>query len=290
MPGVEEPDLGSFQTFRYRPRMEVGDRAFDVDQVHDRDSARSASNDCLPVSAESSFLVARRALLSGPGSDPNPGFDQVTITDGVVASNVAYFPEDLDFVDAQLSYPPRCFQRRFARERENVAVLDAGISGNRLLAGPLIPQFGPAGLSRLDEDVLALSGVIDVIVLEGINDLGYPPFADADQLIHGLETATATLRAHGLRVHLGTILPASRSVLDGTLTSPGSNRERQKVNAWIRTQQLAGVIDFDAALRDPQNPAVVRADLIGPDNLHPNAAGYEAMANVVPLSMFRQRC
>ena len=84
----------------------------------------------------------------------------------------------------------------------------------------------------------------------------------------------------------GTLLPASNAFFDGTITAPKSELYREQVNDWIRSQHLAdGVVDFDAALRDPSDPSVLNPAYAGPDHLHPDLAGYQVMANTVSLSM-----
>ena len=92
----------------------------------------------------------------------------------------------------------------------------------------------------------------------------------------------------GVKIWLGTLLPASNAFFDGTITAPKSEPYREQTNEWIRSQHVAdGVVDFDAALRDPSDPHVLNPAYSGPDHLHPNLAGYQVMANTVDLSMFQ---
>ncbi len=92
--------------------------------------------------------------------------------------------------------------------------------------------------------------------------------------------------AQGVKIWLGTLLPASNAIIDGPATSPLSEIYREQVNAWIRTQHLAdGVIDFDAALRDPNDPTVLNPIYSSADHLHPNLLGYQKMAATVNLAM-----
>jgi lysophospholipase L1-like esterase len=170
----------------------------------------------------------------------------------------------------------------------HLAVVNAGISGNRILHA----VDGPAGLARFDRDVLARDGVKYVIVLEGINDLGFPylPGAHGQQqvtareVIDGLKQIVARAHAHGLKVFGGTLTP-----YEGCFYySRKGEAEREAVNRWIRSSgAFDGVIDFDAALRDPANPLRLRPAYDSGDHLHPGAAGYKAMADAVPLSLFR---
>jgi lysophospholipase L1-like esterase len=85
---------------------------------------------------------------------------------------------------------------------------------------------------------------------------------------------------------VGTRLPASNAFFDGTISAPKSELYRERVNEWFRTQHFAdGVVDFDAVLRDPSDPHVLNPAYSGPDHLHPNLAGNQAMANAVSLSL-----
>ncbi|MBS0451632.1 MAG: SGNH/GDSL hydrolase family protein [Proteobacteria bacterium] len=172
-----------------------------------------------------------------------------------------------------------------------VAVLNAGISGNRLLR----PGMGEAGLARLGKDVLEQPGVGSVIVLLGTNDIGWPggPFAPAekgpsvDDLSRGLRQLVAQAHVHGVRV-IGATVPPFEDALKGTPLeghySPAKEAVRQALNAWIRTAgAFDAVVDFDKELRDPSRPTRLRPEYDSGDHLHPNDAGYEAMANVVNL-------
>ena len=173
-------------------------------------------------------------------------------------------------------------------------MVNEGISGNRvrLDALPPIPAiFGPSGLSRLGRDVLAVPGVTDVVVLEGINDIGQPPPASAAQVVAGLRRIATRLRAAGLRVLLGTLTPSGGDALAG-YGGPAADRTRRAVNRWIRSTRLAqGVVDFDRAVRDPGHPGRLRPRFDSGDHLHPNARGYRAMGDAVGLgSLAGPRC
>jgi lysophospholipase L1-like esterase len=171
-----------------------------------------------------------------------------------------------------------------------ISVANAGISGNRLLR----EGFGPSGLRRFDPDVLARRGVRWVIVLIGINDLGYPgsveredPRVTAEQLIEAYRRLIAQAHAAGVKIHGGTLLP-----FEGT-DSPGyhaadKEQVRQAVNAWIRTSsEFDGVVDFDLATRDPRQPARLLGACDSGDHLHPNDAGHRAMGEAVDLALFQ---
>lgn len=164
------------------------------------------------------------------------------------------------------------------RSLSSAAVINAGISGNRLLGPDPIAIFGVGALARLDRDILAMSGVTDLILLEGINDIGNEPATKATDLIAAYRQIIDRVHAHGIRVYLGTITPFEGS----DYFSEAGERTRQAVNRWILSQREAdGTIDFDAAVRDPLRFSRFKAELQSGDWLHPNAAGYAAMAQAV---------
>jgi lysophospholipase L1-like esterase len=165
------------------------------------------------------------------------------------------------------------------------AVVNEGIGGNRLLNA----RTGDSALTRFDRDVLAVPGVTDVILLEGINDIvrqfnpEYGESATAAELVAGYRQIIARAHEHGLSVHIGTITPfvGSRAYSDA------GEAIRQTVNAWIRQGDgFDGVIDFDAAVRDPEGPNKLRREYQSGDWLHPSDAGYAAMAQTVPIAGF----
>jgi lysophospholipase L1-like esterase len=173
----------------------------------------------------------------------------------------------------------------------NLAVVNAGIGGNRLL----LDSLGPNALARFDHDVLAPAGARYVIVLEGVNDLGmlvregHPTSAEHAALVRRIIGAYEQMiaRAHAHRIHVigATILP----FVDSQFYNPGSESEadRQAVNQWIRTPgHFDAVVDFDMIMRDPQHPDRLLPTLDSGDHLHPSAVGYAAMANAIPLALF----
>ncbi|NVM90854.1 SGNH/GDSL hydrolase family protein [Variovorax sp. SG517] len=173
----------------------------------------------------------------------------------------------------------------------NVAVLNAGISGARLLKDGM----GRAGLERAGRDVFAQPGVRAMIVLLGTNDIGWPggPFAPdepamrAETVIQGLKQLAEMAHAHNVRIVAGTIPPNERA-LEGTPLeghhSPAKDKVRQAVNRWIREGgAFDAVADFDALLRDPAQPSRLKASMDSGDHLHPGDAGYRAMAASIDL-------
>jgi lysophospholipase L1-like esterase len=167
-----------------------------------------------------------------------------------------------------------------------VGVANMGIGGNAIFGG-----LGPAAVNRFDRDVLNQSGVRYLIVFEGVNDLGGASDANAPTLTTNLintYTQFATkAKARGLRAYGATITPFGGS---GYYTV-ARETARQTINAWFRTNTVFdGVIDFDAAVRDPGDPTKFKAEyypgLNANDWLHLNVLGYKAMADAIDLNLF----
>jgi len=173
----------------------------------------------------------------------------------------------------------------------HIAVVNQGIGGNRVLTDGA-GLAGVSALARLDRDVLSQPGVKWLMMLEGINDIGTlanpsaPIPVTAEDLIWGLRQVVDRARTHGIRVIGCTILPYEGA---GYFREEGETI-RQAVNAWIRTSgAYDAVVDFDAATRDPANPRRLRPEFDPGDHLHPNDAGYRAMAEAVDLRIFSRR-
>jgi lysophospholipase L1-like esterase len=176
---------------------------------------------------------------------------------------------------------------------KNIGVLNLGIGGNRVL----LDGLGPNALARFERDVLSQAGVTHVIMLEGVNDLGTltrdaPAAPEAhkalvEQVTAGYRQMIDRAHARGIKVIGATILPYSGSAYYHP--GPESEADRQAINAWIRAPgNFDGVIDWDKALRDPAKPTHL-LPAYDNDGLHPNLAGYKAMADAVPLSLFEAR-
>ena len=172
-----------------------------------------------------------------------------------------------------------------------LSVVNAGIGGNRVL----LDGLGPNLLARFDRDVVARPGVRYAIVLEGVNDLGVltrdqPASAGTHAaMVTAIEAAFRQMAAraheHGIRLVGGTITPYAGN--DYYHPGAASEADRQAINAFIRTSGVFdGVVDFDAAAHDPARPDHLLAAYDSGDHLHPNAAGYRAMADAVPLALF----
>jgi len=177
-----------------------------------------------------------------------------------------------------------------------LGVVNRGIGGNRLLRDPgEQPLFGRAALARFDRDVLATAGVRYMVVLIGINDIGHPgtgtiPASEeptVDELIAGYRQLIARAHEKGIAVYGGTLTPFEGTIFPGYY-SPEKERIREAVNNWIRSNdEFDGVIDFDRAVRDPSHPTRMLPAYDSGDHLHPNDLGMQAMANAIPLQLFR---
>jgi len=199
-------------------------------------------------------------------------------------------------VDANRRWPNILADRLLAqRSRKNVAVLDAGIGGNRILHDATANvRFGVNALARFDRDVLAQPGVKYVIVLEGINDLGHSGSSapesetvSAEDLIAGMKQMIERAHERGLKIFGATLTPFEGTVFKGYFT-PEKEVKRKALNEWIRTgKAFDGVIDFEKAVRDPNHPDRMLAAYDGGDHLHPGDAGYKAMGEAIDLSLFK---
>jgi lysophospholipase L1-like esterase len=166
-----------------------------------------------------------------------------------------------------------------------IGVLNAGIAGNRVLSEGVFTA-GINALARFDADVLTQSGVTHVLVLEGINDIGNArenATPTAEDIIAGHRQLIERARSRGLKVIGATLTPFWGAAY---YTDVGEAK-RQAVNRWIRTGgAYDAVVDFDQATRDPNDSKKFRAEFDSCDHLHPNDAGYRAMAAAIDLSLF----
>ena len=209
---------------------------------------------------------------------PGPGRVAVTfgdsITEGVVSTPGAF-----------RSWPDRLAERLSASAAtRDWTVVNAGIGSNRLLHDT--PSTN--ALSRFDRDVLSVPRVKAVIVLLGINDIQYSN-RNAAEAVHAPEEIAAFRqlidRAHaaGLKIYGATVTPFEGSP-DHTAEGEA---DRQAMNSFIRSGTFDGVVDFDAALRDPARPTHLKSDVESSGHLHPNDAGYRVMGDSIDLKLFK---
>ena len=235
---------------------------------------------CLPTLLLGALLLGAQMPARSAGTGVVVAFgDSITEGAGVVEEQ-----------GRPVRYPERLAARLRAKPggAAPVAVINAGISGNRLLADGV----GPKGIARFERDVLAQRGVTHVVILLGINDIGFsmPEGAAgpirgqpaADQIAAGLQQLIEQARARGVKTLLGTLPPFKGSAY----WNKENESRRQAVNRWIRGRQdIGGVVDFDAALRDPSDPQALNPVNDSGDHLHPGNAGYAAMANAIDLRL-----
>jgi lysophospholipase L1-like esterase len=199
-----------------------------------------------------------------------------SITDGATST-----------VNTNHSWPSLLAERLAANPATaNLSVLNLGISGNRILGD----GAGVSALARFDRDVLSQAGVKYLMILEGINDINgavgrgganaTQPTLTADDLIGAMKQMIERAHTHGIKV------------IGCTLTPYGNGNDtveamRQALNTFIRAPgAFDGVVDFDKVIRDPNDPRQFIKEYNNTDKLHPNDAGYQAMANAVDLSLF----
>ncbi|WP_133909457.1 SGNH/GDSL hydrolase family protein [Actinophytocola oryzae] len=182
--------------------------------------------------------------------------------------------------NANHRWPDYLARRLDAGHGPGLSVVNAGLGGNRvLLPREGEPYWGIPAVDRLERDVFSQTGVRTVILLEGVNDIGYD--ATAPDLIAGLADIAAQTHAAGLRIIGGTITPFGGSFIE----SPTRNETWLEVNDWIRhSGTFDAVVDFAAATAAPGNPMALDPAYDSGDHLHPNDAGTEAMANAIDLS------
>ncbi len=240
---------------------------------------------------ETLFPVRQRFLVRRLGNRPIP------VPVGILAGVELLAPSACrsivafgDSITAFNQWTSVLANRLMTEKSGGLSLLNQGISGNRLLSdsGRVLPAgiYGPAGILRFEADALSQAGVAAVISLIGINDLLQPGLSapkeqeqDAESLVNGMRGLIHLAHEKGVRILGGTITPFGGYLLTHT---PEREATRQAVNGWIRQGgEFDGVIDFDAAVRNPVSPERLMDGWHVGDRLHPNAAGGRAMASVI---------
>jgi lysophospholipase L1-like esterase len=263
-------------------------------------------------------LALKRAVISPPGDDTHKekiqGGTEATSSVLISAVLVPAQPSqrvivafgdsivdgDESTVDADRSWPSDLVRRLGKTSPGSKwAVVNEGIAGNRLLAEGPIASFGVSALARFDRDALSVPGVTHIVLLEGVNDLGFPgaklgdlSLADlvdvrnVEDLIGAYRQLISRAHARGVKLIGSTMTPCEGVDVPGYY-SEAKEATRQAVNKWIRTSRaFDGVIDFDAVLRDPDHPSRLWPRFASEDHLHPNDGGYQAMADAIDLALF----
>jgi lysophospholipase L1-like esterase len=177
----------------------------------------------------------------------------------------------------------------------SIAVVNSGIAGNRLLNDAVAPFVGPSLLSRLERDALSKPGVRWVVVLSGSNDISAADMLEtpkdkvsASQIIAGMQQLIARAHARGIKVYGATVLP-NAGVQKPFIQTPQGQAKRNELNAWIRSSgAFDAVVDFERLMSDPARPDHLAPAYDSGDHLHPNDAGYKAMAAAIDLQLFRE--
>ena len=202
-----------------------------------------------------------------------------------------------DSITAQ-NWPDELALRCFNEGYSHTAIIRRATSGSRILREYhclTYESYGLQGANRFHHEV-PTDGADVVIIQQGINDIIHPVGSDVNvfrpmsdlptvqQLIDGLKTYITQARSYGYRVFVGTLLPMGGWRTD----APFRQQMRHEYNDFIRTTDLIdGCIDFDLALRDPENPNYFLPEYDSGDHLHPSTAGYRRMAAEIPMEILK---
>ncbi len=171
---------------------------------------------------------------------------------------------------------------------KDTAFVTAGIGGNRML----LDGWGQSALARADRDVFSIPGVQKIILLEGINDIGFSghsvfgtqPILEVADLIGAYEQMATRAHLRGIKIYIGTLTPFR----DSGYFTEDKEKMRLAVNSWIRSNRVFdGVVDFEKALGDPDHPDRLNKAFDSGDHLHPSEEGYKAMSNAIPVAFLR---
>jgi lysophospholipase L1-like esterase len=277
----------------------MGDLAIDI--YLPNDTAASPSPLTMHTGARQTNYISSTGNHLGakelPGATTTPSWfflSRVEVAAPAPAAAIVTFGDSI--TDGYNSTPdtnnrwPDHLARRLMSSGGGFGVLNLGIDGNRVLN----EIAGPAALARFDRDVLGAPGVTHVFVLEGINDLGISSLLNdgsrptPEQLIAGHRQLIARAHEKGLRIFASTLLPYENTAIPGYFNEEGE-KVRQAFNEWMRTsKEYDGIVDFDQVMRDPEHPARMLPKYDSGDHLHPNDAGYQAMANAFNLAFVKE--
>jgi lysophospholipase L1-like esterase len=238
-------------------------------------------------SFQAAQTIKSRIFLSEIQVDATPDARAVVTFGDSITDGAASTP------DANHRWPD-FLAERLAKADPRLAVVNEGISGARVLRD----RMGDNALARFDRDVLSQPRADTVILMMGINDIGWPdtilvpkgePAPSAEDIIAGYKQLIARAHEHGMTILGATLTPFEDTFHGNPLYGfydEEKEAKREAVNQWIRTSgAFDGVIDFDAATRDPNNPKHIKAEYDSGDHLHPQDVGYEAMADSIDLEL-----
>lgn len=256
----------------------------------------STSGDFSQDPSSAAYTTTSGSVLFVDGVDVVP-------SDADVRGSVVAIGDSITVVggSSNLRWPDVLAGRLAELQGPTLSVVDEGIGGNRVLNSSLC--FGDSALERFNRDVLDQSSVRDVMILEGVNDIGFsqtplnistsPYFChqpttnvSAQQIINGYEQMIAAAHARGLKIFGATLTPFKNAYY----WDPAAEQKRDTINTWIRTSAtFDGFVDFARILADPYDPDIMNPIYDSGDHLHPNDAGLVAMGNAINLRMLLRR-
>ncbi len=227
-----------------------------------------------------------RAFIAEVLVDAAPGARTIVTYGDSITDGAASTP------DANHRWPDLLAERLQKDYGDKFSVLNEAISGERVLTD----RMGANALAHFDRDVIAQPHASTVVLMMGINDIGWPdsPLSphqaapSADDIVAGYKQLIDRAHMSGLRIVAATLTPFADTFKGGPLEgyySEDKEKKREAVNAFIRSGAFDGVIDFDAVTRDTANPKHIQAQFDSGDHLHPNDAGYKAMAEALDLKI-----
>ena len=248
--------------------------AFQTNYVSETGNHVGAAKLPIVATTQSWFVLYRLEVLTSAATVGLVAYGD-SITDGTRSTP-----------DTNSRWPDLLVRRMLARPNPlRIGVMNAGIAGNRVLSDGAF-QAGVNALARFEHNVLAQTGVTHVVFMEGINDIGAAlqnPTPTAEDIIAGHRQIIERAHARGLTIYGATLTP----FYGAAYYSEVGEHKRVAVNEWIRAgHAYDAVIDFDMATRDPSDPKRLLAAYDSCDHLHPNDAGYKAMADAVDPALF----